>query len=65
MYITSNTVQIFIVLVMVNIRISLSQFNKPWNDKFENMCPKLYPKYFRNNAPAGEYFLLKNINNTS
>ncbi|XP_068617646.1 dyslexia-associated protein KIAA0319 [Battus philenor] len=53
MYLTSNILQIFATFIIVNIRISLSQFNKPWNDKYENMCPKLYPKYFRNYSPAG------------
>lgn len=54
MYVTTNTVQILAIFIIVNIRISFSQFNKPWNDKYENMCPKLYPKYFGNYSPAGK-----------
>lgn len=34
---------------------ALSQFNKPWDDKYENnRCPKLYPKNFVNYAPVGK-----------
>ncbi|CAK1586989.1 unnamed protein product [Parnassius mnemosyne] len=53
MYFTSNILQIFTILIIVNIRVTISQFNKPWTDKYENMCPKLYPKNFDNYAPAG------------
>ncbi|XP_013179689.1 PREDICTED: dyslexia-associated protein KIAA0319-like protein [Papilio xuthus] len=49
----TNTVQLLAIFIIANIRISSSQFNKHWNDKYENMCPKLYPKYFDNYAPAG------------
>ncbi|CAH0400900.1 unnamed protein product [Chilo suppressalis] len=46
---------IFMVLLLaVNIKTSVTQFSKPWNDKYEsNKCPKLYPKNFVNYAPAG------------
>lgn len=47
---------IFILIFLINIKISLSQYNKPWSDKYENnKCPKLYPKNFLNYAPVGKY----------
>ncbi|XP_026321245.1 dyslexia-associated protein KIAA0319 [Hyposmocoma kahamanoa] len=45
---------LFILVFLINIKISLSQYNKPWSDKYENnKCPKLYPKNFVNYAPVG------------
>ncbi|KAL4708995.1 hypothetical protein ACJJTC_005856 [Scirpophaga incertulas] len=45
---------IFILLNALNIKVSVSQFNKSWGDKYENnKCPKLYPKNFINFVPAG------------
>ncbi|CAG9788737.1 unnamed protein product [Diatraea saccharalis] len=47
-------ISFIILLLAINVKTSLSQFNKPWNDKYEsNKCPKLYPKNFVNYAPAG------------
>ncbi|XP_026756071.2 dyslexia-associated protein KIAA0319 [Galleria mellonella] len=43
-----------ILLCVMNVTISLSQYNKPWSDKYENnKCPKLYPKNFVNYGPVG------------
>ncbi|KAG6443289.1 dyslexia-associated protein KIAA0319 [Manduca sexta] len=54
MNITSLCISLFILVFLLNIRISLSQFNKAWSEKYENnKCPKLYPKNFVNYAPTG------------
>ncbi|XP_045774500.1 dyslexia-associated protein KIAA0319 [Maniola jurtina] len=40
--------------LLVNIDETLSLYNKPWNEKYENnKCPKLYPKNFDNHMPVG------------
>lgn len=50
---------LFILIFCINIKISLSQYSKPWSDKYENnKCPKLYPKNFVNYAPVGKYIIL-------
>lgn len=53
----SNTFfSLFFLVFLMNIRASLSQYNKPWSDKYEsNTCAKLYPKNFINYAPVGKY----------
>lgn len=43
-----------VLVLFIYITGSCAQFNKPWNDKYENnRCPKLYPKNFINYAPVG------------
>ncbi|XP_013199393.2 dyslexia-associated protein KIAA0319 [Amyelois transitella] len=47
---------LLILIIFTNIKLSFSQYNKPWNEKYENnKCPKLYPKNFDNYAPVGNY----------
>ncbi|XP_049875638.1 dyslexia-associated protein KIAA0319-like [Pectinophora gossypiella] len=51
---TYSVMNLFILVFLINIKITLSQFNKAWSDKYENnKCPKLYPKNFVNYAPVG------------
>lgn len=52
----SICLSLFIIILLSNIKISLSQYNKAWNNKYENnKCPRLYPKNFVNFAPVGKY----------
>ncbi|XP_063537296.1 dyslexia-associated protein KIAA0319 [Cydia strobilella] len=52
--ISNACISLCILVLFVNIRASLSQYSKPWSDKYEsNKCPKLYPKNFINYAPVG------------
>ncbi|XP_026726314.1 dyslexia-associated protein KIAA0319 [Trichoplusia ni] len=45
---------LFILMFSINVRVCVSQYNKPWTDKYENnKCPKLYPKNFLNYMPVG------------
>ncbi|KAM3965719.1 dyslexia-associated protein KIAA0319 [Aphomia sociella] len=48
-----NCSGLIILLCVLNIRTSVSQYNKAWSEKYENKCPKLYPKDFVNYAPVG------------
>ncbi|XP_028168662.1 dyslexia-associated protein KIAA0319 [Ostrinia furnacalis] len=51
---SATCLSFFILLIALNIEITLSQYNKPWGDKYENnKCPKLYPKNFVNYIPVG------------
>lgn len=50
----------FVILLsfifIICVERSLTQFNKPWHDKYEsNRCPKLYPKNFVNYGPVGKF----------
>lgn len=52
---------LFILLIVLNIERSFSQYNKPWGDKYENnKCPKLYPKNFMNYVPVGKCYYVYN-----
>ncbi|KAJ0174628.1 hypothetical protein K1T71_009736 [Dendrolimus kikuchii] len=56
MILKNSTVHLslFILMFSLYITISLSQYNKVWDEKYENnKCPRLYPKNFINYAPAG------------
>lgn len=46
---------LFILVFSFHVTIILAQYNKVWDEKYENnKCPRLYPKNFVNYAPAGE-----------
>ncbi|KAH9633261.1 hypothetical protein HF086_006863 [Spodoptera exigua] len=52
--ISSICMTLFIVVVLSNVKVCLSQYSKPWRDMYENnKCPKLYPKNFLNYMPVG------------
>ncbi|KAF9805268.1 hypothetical protein SFRURICE_014019 [Spodoptera frugiperda] len=52
--ISSVCMSLFIVVVLFNVKVCLSQYSKPWRDIYENnKCPKLYPKNFLNYMPVG------------
>lgn len=54
-----NTFLTLLLMFLLSIKGSLTQFNKPWDEKYEsNRCPKLYPKNFVNYAPVGKIFCL-------
>lgn len=41
--------------LLMTLDETLSLYNKPWNEKYENnKCPKLYPKNFDNHMPVGK-----------
>lgn len=49
---------LFFLMFSMNVRVCVSQYNKPWTDKYENnKCPKLYPKNFLNYMPVGKLLL--------
>ncbi|KAG7312210.1 hypothetical protein JYU34_001679 [Plutella xylostella] len=46
---------VFLLILSINIKVCLGQFNKAWSDKYEsNTCPKLHPKNFINFTPVGK-----------
>ncbi|XP_072944852.1 dyslexia-associated protein KIAA0319 [Epargyreus clarus] len=50
----SSVFCVFVSVLLINIRTSLSLYHKPWAEKYEsNKCPKLYPKNFDNYMPVG------------
>lgn len=57
--ISSVCMSLFIVVVLFNVKVCLSQYSKPWRDIYENnKCPKLYPKNFLNYMPVGKFMQL-------
>lgn len=51
-----NTKLSLLLIILLNIQVSHSQYNKAWSEKYEsNKCPKLYPKNFVNYAPVGKF----------
>ena len=54
--ITNICLSLFSLVILLNVRMCLSQYNKPWSEKYENnKCPKLYPKNFLNYMPVGKF----------
>lgn len=49
------------IVFSVNVKTSLSQYNKAWSEKYgeNNKCPKLFPKNFVNFAPVGKPLIAK------